>query len=153
MNDDNARRTTFIFAPPVNDARAWNLRLDHLAECVERDFPGSYTRLEHGMGPRRNADALSFEVEIAEGVWLDGLATTPYEGMGTVMACLASPREAAVLAAWLRDSFIPSPELIEFSSEAAMEGGEEASWRLPVSGPVEEIAETLRQHLESAEAL
>ncbi len=152
MNDDNPRRTTFLFYPPVNDALAWNLRLDDLAQRIERDFPGSSTDLEHGLGPR-DADALSFEVEIAEGVWLEGLATTPFEGMGTVMARLASAREAAVLAAWLRDSFIPSPELIEFSSEAAMDGGEETSWRLPRSGPVEEIAETLQQHLDCAEAL
>ncbi|MEU7044325.1 hypothetical protein AB0A77_25150 [Streptomyces varsoviensis] len=151
MTGHNPTHTTFSFAPPTDDALAWHLRLDDLAEKITQSFPGAFTQLQHELGPR-DADALSFAVPVSDGEWLEGLATTPYEGMGSVMVLDASAAEAAVFAVWLRDSFIPSPELIEFTSEFALNNGDTATWKLPRSGPAGEIAEALQQHIDSVGA-
>ncbi|MEU1629336.1 hypothetical protein ABZ746_29280 [Streptomyces sp. NPDC020096] len=98
MTGQHDIRTTFIFSPPVDNAQAWHLRLNDLAEAIQRDFPGASTKLQHNMGPR-SSDAVSFEVEIQEQLWLEGLATTPFEGVGTVMVLGATASEAAVFAA------------------------------------------------------
>ena len=39
MTDPDALRTTFSFAPPVDDAAAWHLRLDDLAAKITEAFP------------------------------------------------------------------------------------------------------------------
>ncbi|MBT2385614.1 hypothetical protein [Streptomyces sp. ISL-11] len=152
MNEQSVIRTTFVFHPPLDDALAWNLNLEDLAQRIEQSFPEASTKNEGELGPRPSA-TLSFEVQIADGVWLEGLATTSFEGMGSVMILGASAEEAAVFAAWLRDSVAPFPELVEFSSELAMNNGDESVWRLPESGSVEEIAEALHRHLEAADQL
>ncbi|MBF6049810.1 hypothetical protein GO001_32285 [Streptomyces sp. NRRL B-1677] len=89
---------------------------------------------------------LSFEVQVAGGLWLEGLATTPFEGMGSVPLYNALTDEAAVFASWLRDSFAPTPDLMHFSSEMAMNNGDESVWRIPESGGVEAIADELQRH-------
>ncbi|MFF4406613.1 hypothetical protein [Streptomyces sp. NPDC001404] len=149
MTNDNPIRTRFVFAPPVDDATAWNLSLDRFAEALEQGFPGVWTKHEGPLGPRPS-DTLSFEVEIAESVWIEGLTTTPFDGMGSVMVENASASEAAVFAAWLRDSFAPSPELVHFSSEFAMNRGDESVWRIPAAGGTEAIAEELQRHIDTA---
>ncbi|MCD9141083.1 hypothetical protein [Streptomyces albireticuli] len=152
MHGENPIRTTFVFHPPVDNALAWDLSLDRLERSIEQSFPDSSAKSEGDLGPRPAA-TLSFEIQIAEGVWIEGLATMPFEGMGSVMITGASAVEAAVFAAWLRDSFVPSPELVEFSSELAMNGGDESVWHLPESGSVTDIAEALQRHLEVADHL
>ena len=131
MTQISARRTTFSFAAPVDDATAWHLRLDGLASSLTEAFPEGAATLEGGLGPRE-ADSLSFEVPLGEGVWLRGLATSPYPEMGSVMVMDASAAEAAAFGVWLRDSFVPSPELVHFTSEMALDRGEEAYWVVPV---------------------
>ncbi|MBB5118719.1 hypothetical protein AF335_06200 [Streptomyces eurocidicus] len=152
MHDENPIRTTFIFHPPLEDALAWNLNLDRLARSLEQSFPDASTKNEGDLGPRPAA-TLSFEIQIAEGVWLEGLATTPFEGMGSVMVTGASAAEAAVFAAWLRDCFAPSPELVEFSSELAMNSGDESVWHLPESGSLADVTGVLQHHLDVADQL
>lgn len=150
MTDQDALRTTFSFAPPVNDAAAWHLQLDDLAAKITEAFPGASTSLGADLGPR-SADALSFEVPLGDGVWLEGLATTPYPEIGSVMVMQASAVEAAQFAAWLRDSFVPSPDLVHFTSELALNKGDDAYWVLPPHGSVDEIAQTLQQHIDATD--
>ncbi|NUL05711.1 hypothetical protein HRW07_21250 [Streptomyces lunaelactis] len=152
MTDQDALRTTFSFAPPVNDAAAWHLQLDDLAAKITEAFPGASTSLGGDLGPR-SADALSFEVPLGDGVWLEGLATTPYPEIGSVMVMQASAAEAAQFAAWLRDSIVPSPYLVHFTSELALNNGDDAYWVLPPHGSVDEIAQTLQQHIDSTDRL
>ncbi|MFK4221875.1 hypothetical protein [Streptomyces sp. NPDC019890] len=150
MTDPDALRTTFSFAPPVDDAAAWHLRLDHLAAEITEAFPGSSTSLGGDLGPR-SAKALTFEVPLGDGVWLEGLATTPYPEIGSVMVMQASAAEAAQFAAWLRDSFVPSPDLVHFTSELALNNGDDAYWVLPPHGSVDEITQALQQHIDSTD--
>ncbi|MEU0394524.1 hypothetical protein ABZ208_17450 [Streptomyces sp. NPDC006208] len=150
MTDQDALRTTFSFAPPINDAAAWHLQLDDLANKVIEAFPGASTSLGGDQGPR-SADALSFEVPLGDGVWLEGLATTPYPEIGSVMVMHASAAEAAQLGIWLRDSFVPSPDLVHFTSELALSNGDDTSWALPPPASVDEIARTLQQHMEATD--
>ena len=44
----------------------------------------------------------------------------------------ASAAEAAQFAAWLRDSFVPSPDLVNFTSELALNNGDDAYGLSPV---------------------
>ncbi|MFG2528316.1 hypothetical protein [Streptomyces sp. NPDC048516] len=81
------------------------------------------------------------------------MATIPVEECGCITLIGVSPGEAAPLAKWLRDEFSPSPELIRFSSEGAMEIGDETHWGLPATGSQEEIEEDLRAHIAYIESL
>ncbi|MFF3322501.1 hypothetical protein [Streptomyces sp. NPDC002889] len=148
MTAPDALRTTFSFAPPVNDAAAWHLQLNDLAAEIVEAFPGASTSLGGDLGPR-SADALSFEVPLGGGLWLEGLATTPYPGSGSVMVVQASAAEAARFAVWLRDSFVPAPDLVHFTSELALNSGDDAYWVLAPHGSIDEIAQTLQQHIDS----
>ncbi|MEU0394519.1 hypothetical protein ABZ208_17420 [Streptomyces sp. NPDC006208] len=152
MTDSDALRTTFSFAPPVDDAAAWHLRLDDLAAKITEAFPGSSTSMRGDLGPR-SADALSFEVPLGDGLWLEGLATTPYPEIGSVVVMQASAVEAARFAVWLRDSFVPAPDLIHFTSELALNNGDDAYWVLPTHGSIDEIAQTLQQHIDANDRL
>jgi len=149
--DPNALRTTFSFSPPVDDAAAWNLNLDDFANRILQAFPGAGTSPQGPMGPR-GADTLSFEVPLGGGIWLEGLAATPFPGMGSVMAITASADEAAVLARWLRDTVAPAPDLVCFTSEHALDLGETEYERIPAHGDVHDIAQVLQAHIESVRA-
>ncbi|WNO71528.1 MULTISPECIES: hypothetical protein [unclassified Streptomyces] len=148
MTDRDVLRTTFSFAPPVDDAAAWHLRLDDLAAGIVEAFPGASTSWGADLGPR-SAEALTFEVPLGAGVWLEGLATTPCPEVGSVMVMHASAAEAARFALWLRDSFVPSPDLVRFTSEMALNNGDDAHGHLPPYGSVDEIAQTLQQHIDA----
>ncbi|MGI5403767.1 hypothetical protein ACQEVG_30805 [Streptomyces sp. CA-135486] len=150
MTDQGALRTTFCFAPPVDDAAAWHLQLDDLAAKITEAFPGASTSLGGDLGPR-SADALSFDVPLGDEVWLEGLATTPCPEIGSVMVMQASAAEAAPFAAWLRDAFVPSPDLVHFTSELSLNNGDDAYWVLPPNGGVDEIAQMLQEHIDATD--
>ncbi|MFF5566119.1 hypothetical protein ACFY7Z_06090 [Streptomyces sp. NPDC012623] len=64
----------------------------------------------------------------------------------------ATAREAAEFALWIRSSLIPSPGLLRFSSDRAMEGGHDAEWLLPSPSSEEAEAEAaFLDHLESVQ--
>lgn len=65
------------------------------------------------------------------------------------MVMHASAAEAARFALWLRDSFVPSPDLVRFTSEMALNNGDDAHGHLPPYGSVDEIAQTLQQHIDA----
>ncbi|GHJ35457.1 hypothetical protein [Streptomyces sp. TS71-3] len=148
MTHSDARRTTFSFAPPVDDAGAWSLNLEDFANRLLQSFPGGSATPEGGMGPR-DADTLSFEIPLGGGTWLEGLATTPYPGVGSVTAITASAQEAAVLARWLRDTLAPAPDLIFFTTEPALESGDTDYQQIPAHSDVPEIAHMLQEHIDA----
>ncbi|WP_265564772.1 hypothetical protein [Streptomyces hygroscopicus] len=73
------------------------------------------------------------------------------EGRDTVVLTDNTADEAAVFIAWLRDAFLPSPDLIRFSSEPAVEAGIETDWRMPAGGDTARIAGELKHHIEVIE--
>ncbi|MFG2832502.1 hypothetical protein ACGFWI_34485 [Streptomyces sp. NPDC048434] len=147
---DNEVRATFLFYPPVDDADAWHMTFEGFEAALKQEFPGAFTRMMPD-DDVRGGGYLSFEVVLAQEAVLRGLATLPFEECGCVTLTLASPSEAAVIAKWLRDVFIPSPELLRFSSEGALEIGDETHWELPTSGEADEIVEDLRSHIAGVE--
>jgi hypothetical protein len=150
MSTPNPRRTTFSFAPPVDNAAAWDLNLDNLANRLLQAFPGASATPEGPLGPRAS-EGLSFELPLGGGVWLEGLANMPYPGMGSVMAVMATADEAAVLARWLRDSVAPAPDLVYFTSELALDRGDTDYQQIPPQADREEIARVLQDHLDHAD--
>ncbi|PJN32208.1 hypothetical protein CG747_43875 [Streptomyces sp. CB02959] len=141
--DEN--RATFLFYPPVDDANSWHLTFEDFEASLKQRFPDAFTSMQSTRF--RGGAYLDFGVLVAEGVEVRGMLTIPVEECGCVTLILVSPGEAAVIAKWLRDDFIPSPDLIRFSSEGAMEIGDETHWELPPSGDQEEIEEDLRAHI------
>jgi hypothetical protein len=151
MTESHARRTTFSFAPPVDDAAAWSIELDDFANRLMQSFPGAETWSEGAVGPRPQ-DGLGFEIPLGGGARMEGLVSTPYPKVGVVMALNATADEAAVLARWLRDHYAPSPDLVHFTSERALELGTTEYGRIPATGDLQEIARVLQEHLEEVDA-
>ena len=143
---EGPRRTTFSFAAPADNAAAWPLRLDTFAARLSEGFRDAGTRAVSALGPRAS-EALVFEVQLADGQWLSGLATTPFPDMGAVMVELASAAEAAEFAVWLRDRYAPAPELVEFTTEFAMESGVEGAWPIPPDSTREDLARLFEEHI------
>lgn len=150
MSIPDPRRTTFCFAPPVDNATAWNLNIDDLTNRLLQAFPGASATRQGPLGPRAG-EGLSFELPLGDGVWLEGLASTPYPEMGSVMAVMATANEAAVLARWLRDFVAPSPDLVHFTSELALDQGDTDYQQIPPRGDLEEITQVLQDHLTEAD--
>ncbi|MFG2871494.1 hypothetical protein [Streptomyces sp. NPDC048338] len=94
---------------------------------------------------------LDFEIELAPDVWIDGTAAMTDLDYAYITLTDVTAGEAAVFARWLRDSFVPAPNLVRFGSSLAMANGEQDPWPLPVEGGEEEIATELRRHLDSVE--
>ncbi|GAU70771.1 hypothetical protein SSP35_22_00750 [Streptomyces sp. NBRC 110611] len=150
MTDDENRATLFFY-PPVDDADSWHMTFEGLEEALKERFPGAL--IQTLPTPFREGNFLSFEVLVAEGVGVRGTATIPIEECGCITLKLVTPGEAAPFAQWLRDDFIPSPDLIRFSSEGAMEIGDETHWELPRSGEQAGIEEDLRAHIAYVESI
>ncbi|WP_435260251.1 hypothetical protein [Streptomyces sp. 1222.5] len=151
MADPIAQRTTFSFAPPVDDAAAWGLELDDFANRLAQAFPGTETWRVGASFPRPQ-EGLGFDMPLGGGTRMEGLVSTPYPQVGAVMAVDATPGEAAVLACWLRDRYAPSPNLVHFTSERALELGVTEHEHVPAIGDVHEIARALQEHLDEVEA-
>jgi len=147
---DSEDRATLLFYPPVDDASSWHMTFERFETALKHQFPDAVTQL---IPTRfRGGHYLDFEVTVGQGADVQGMATIPVEECGCITLIGVSPGEAAPIAKWLRDGFSPSPELIRFSSEGAMEIGDETNWELPTSGSVEEIEEDLRAHIAYVES-
>ncbi|MFF1400266.1 hypothetical protein ACFVZD_41675 [Streptomyces sp. NPDC058287] len=151
MTYEAARRVTFSFAAPVDNAAAWNLDLDEFANGLFQAFPGASATLEGELGPEPS-DALRIEVPLGGGAWLEGLVTMPYPKVGSVLALTASATEAAVLALWIRDFYAPSPDLVCFTSDLALDHGATDYGRIPASGDAQAIARVLQDHIDDMDA-
>ncbi|WP_129296294.1 hypothetical protein [Streptomyces lydicus] len=144
MTDDEDR-ATLLFYPPVDKANSWHMTFEGFEAALKRRFPDAVTQRMPTMFQGRTY--LDFEVTVGQGIDVQGMATIPVEECGCITLIGVSPGEAAPLATWLRDEFSPSPGLIRFSSERAMEVGDETHWGLPAAGSQEEIEEDLRAHI------
>jgi hypothetical protein len=132
--------TSFLFYAPAKDPHAWQLDLPGFAEALRAAFPEVGYEPEEGHAARLGIWALT-----EDGVEFDGFADS--EARDTIALSGNTADEVAVFLLWLRDSYLPAPDLIRFTTEAAFARGIETDWRIPASGGVEEIAEELRQHL------
>jgi hypothetical protein len=137
-------QTTFLLYAPAKNPGGWNLDLAAFAAALEAAFPEVRHETRQGRQLR-----LSFWAVTEDGVEFTGFASN--EARDTVVLADNTADEAAVFVAWLRDSFLPSPDLVRFSSEPAVEEGIETDWRMPASGDTARIAEELKQHIQVVE--
>ena len=141
MNFDEYE-TTFLLYAPAKNPQAWRLDFAAFSEALGEEFPEvGYEIREDGRGSMR----LSFSAVTDDGVEYTGFAKN--EARDTILIADASVDDAARFILWLRDSYIPSPELIRFTTEAAVARGVETDWRVPSAGSHERIADELKQHV------
>ncbi|SEE40023.1 hypothetical protein SAMN05216532_8095 [Streptomyces sp. 2231.1] len=137
-------QTTYLLYAPAKNPGGWNLDLAAFGAALEAAFPEVRYETRRGRQLR-----LSFWAVSEDGIEFTGFASN--EGRDTIVLTDNTADEAAVFIAWLRDSFLPSPDLIRFSSEPAVEEGIETDWRMPASGDTTRIAEELKQHIQVVE--
>ncbi|MEV0282412.1 hypothetical protein AB0I22_39490 [Streptomyces sp. NPDC050610] len=141
--------TTYLVYAPGQDPHAWQLGLERLGDALKEAFPGARARVRqdniHGGEPY-----LSFWGTADDGTVFDGAATV--HGRDCLYLVDIAAPQAAVFIEWLRDSFLPKPDSILFTTELAMEAGIATDWHIPAKGGREQIAEELLRHLEIVEA-
>ncbi|MEU9992495.1 hypothetical protein AB0E10_37985 [Streptomyces sp. NPDC048045] len=143
MNLDEYQTTYLLYAPAKNPS-GWNLDLAAFGSSLEAAFPEVRYETRQGRQLR-----LSFWAVTEDGIEFTGFASN--EGRDTVVLTDNTPHEAAVFIAWLRNSFLPDPNLIRFSSEPAVEEGIETDWRMPADGDTTHIVEELKHHIQAVE--
>ncbi|MGW5776568.1 hypothetical protein [Streptomyces sp. NPDC003863] len=138
-------RTNFAFYPLEGEGGAWHATLDSLERALREAFPDPV------IGRRRSGvhemTVLDFEIELAPDVWVDGTAAITEPDYAYITLTDVTTDEAGVFAVWLRDSFVPAPNLVRFASSLAMANGEETPSPLPARGSREDIGDLLRRHL------
>lgn len=182
MSPAQSPRETFVFAPPHERTDAWHLRLDDFAERLRQEFPGARVEREESGGLRdRPCLTFEVDVTAALDVTgpldvtaapdarepdaaggnsgaeggrsrLEGLVDSTFDGTGSVLVRDASPQETAPFAAWLRDRYVPEPDLVRFTSQLALAKGHSEVRALPATGGAEDIALALQQHLNEVTA-
>ncbi|SOD91555.1 hypothetical protein [Streptomyces sp. Ag109_G2-15] len=110
--DLDEHQTTYLLYAPAKNPGGWNLDLAAFGAALEATFPE--VRYETRQGGQLR---LSFWAVSEDGIEFTGFASN--EGRDTVVLTDNTADEAAVFIAWLRDSFLPSPDLVRFSSEPA----------------------------------
>ncbi|MFF3361045.1 hypothetical protein [Streptomyces misionensis] len=133
-------QTTYLLYAPAKNPDGWNLDLPAFGEALEAAF--AEVRYEARQGRQLR---LSFWAMTEEGIEFTGYASN--EGRDTVLLTDNTADEAALFIVWLRDVFLPAPDLIRFSSEPAVEKGIETDWRMPATGDRSRIAEELKHHI------
>ncbi|MET9953418.1 hypothetical protein ABZ135_17965 [Streptomyces sp. NPDC006339] len=144
MTHDEDDPTTFLFYAPERQPHAWGLDLAGLGEALREAFPEVRYRVRQDR-THQGEPYLSFWAAMEDGTEYEGTATV--HGRDCVMLADVTAGAAASFLVWLRDRYLPAPDLIRFSSEPAVERGIETDWRLPADGGVERVAEELRHHL------
>ena len=145
MTDYRDIRTTFILHPPVDDAASWHMTVDGFVQAFTRLFPDAFTKFR--TSHLRGNDVVDFEVEVGPGIWIEGTAQTPVPECGVITLALASATEAARFATWVRDDLIPSPGILRFSTEPAMQAGSQDEWTVPAAGDEEAMTVVFLEHL------
>ncbi|WP_412075593.1 hypothetical protein ACLF6K_06650 [Streptomyces xanthophaeus] len=140
MSAERSIRTNFAFYPPEGADGAWDATLESLEAALRQAFPDP--TIEHRVSGIHGMTVLDFEVELAQGVWIDGTAALPRPDYAFITLTNVTADEAAVFARWLRDSFVPAPHLVRFASSLVMANGEQEPWPLPAEGGDEEIVGT-----------
>ncbi|GAA4797576.1 hypothetical protein [Streptomyces ziwulingensis] len=133
--------TAYLLYAPAKNPQGWNLDLAAFGQALDDAFPEVRYRQEDGHSAR-----LSFWVMTAEGEEFDGFADN--ESRDTIALSSTTVDEAAQFSLWLRDAYLPAPDLIRFTSELAYEGDIDTDWRIPAGGDHERVADELKQHLQ-----
>ncbi|MFF3685919.1 hypothetical protein [Streptomyces sp. NPDC002187] len=144
MTHDDDRRVTFLFYAPQRAPHAWGLDLQQLGEAMR----GTYTEVRYKVrrdATRHGEPYLSFWVATDDGVEYEGTATV--HGRDCITLVDATAGDAGLFLTWFRDTYLPSPDLIRFSSGNAVERGIDSDWRLPAEGDQARLADELRHHL------
>ncbi|MET9362176.1 hypothetical protein ABZX93_14800 [Streptomyces sp. NPDC006632] len=119
----------------------WNLDLSAFGQALDDAFP------EVRYGPEEgHAARLSFWAMTADGEEFDGFADN--ESRATIALSSATVDEAARVILWLRDSYLPAPDLIRFTSELAYERKIDTDWRVPATGDHARIADEIKHHIQ-----
>ncbi|MFE3187119.1 hypothetical protein ACFXKR_40730 [Streptomyces violascens] len=143
LNDDD-EQTTFLLYAPERTPHAWGLDLAHLGDTLRGSFHDvSYEVRQddvHGGAPY-----LWFWAVDRHGTGFDGTALV--QGRDCIMLSSTTAGEAAGFVTWLRDSYLPAPDLIRYTSEDAIVEGIESDWKLPAASGEDDVAEELRHHL------
>ncbi|QNS05549.1 hypothetical protein [Streptomyces xanthii] len=139
--DIDAYNTAYLLYAPAKSPQGWNLDLAAFGLALEDAFPEVRHRQE-GEHPGR----LSFWAMTAEGEEFDGFADN--ESRDTIALSSTTVDEAASFILWLRDVYLPTPDLIRFTSELAYERDIDTDGRVPAGGDHERVAGELRRHLQ-----
>ncbi|MDQ1007437.1 hypothetical protein QFZ82_001922 [Streptomyces sp. V4I23] len=140
-------RTNIGFYPPQEDSGAWRSTLPSLEHALRQSFPDPV--IEHQISPLHGEQVLEFEITLAPDVWITGTSSMEGPDYAYVTLVDVTADEAAVFATWLRDSFVPAPDLVRFVSSLAMANGEESPWILPATGGSEEVVAEIRRHIDT----
>ncbi|WP_153813554.1 hypothetical protein [Streptomyces sp. SUK 48] len=133
-------RTAYLLYAPAESPAGWHLDPTTFGTALEAAFAEVRHEARRGRLFR-----LVFWAMTEEGTGFTGSASN--EGRDTVLLDDSTADEAAAFIAWLRDDFLPAPDLIRFSSEPAVEKGIETDWRVPANGDRSCIAEELKRHV------
>ncbi|MEU0395795.1 hypothetical protein ABZ208_24025 [Streptomyces sp. NPDC006208] len=144
MTPEDDDPVTFLFYAPQKAPRAWALDLSRLGQAMRE----AYTEVRYKIrqdATRHGEPYLSFWVATGDGVECEGTATA--HGRDCITLVDATAGDAGRFLAWFRDTCLPSPDLIRFSSGYAVERGIDSDWRLPAEGDQARVADELRHHL------
>jgi hypothetical protein len=144
--DVDIYQTTFLFYAPASHPQGWNLELDAFGEALSSAFTDVTYATVEGRSPRLDFSALT-----EDGFEYAGFATV--ESRDCVLVEEVDPDEASTFALWLRDTFVPAPDLVRFNSRAALELGHETDWRLPATGDHARVADEFKHHIRVIEGL
>ncbi|GAA2469622.1 hypothetical protein ACFPFX_35100 [Streptomyces mauvecolor] len=142
-------RSTFLFHPPVDDAAAWQMTVEGFVHALTAAFPEAFTKYRNS-GLRGNS-VVDFEVEVQPEMWVEGVASTPVENSAVITLVGATSAEAAHFALWLRSGLVPRPDLVRFSSERALDSGDDTQWQILAGGGFEELRAVVAEHHEALE--
>ncbi|MFF0561640.1 hypothetical protein [Streptomyces sp. NPDC004266] len=138
-------RTNFAFYPPEGEGGAWHATLQTLERALREGFPDP--TIGHRRSGIHEMTVLDFEIELAPDVWVNGTAAVTEPDYAYVTLTDVTADEAGVFAVWLRDSFVPAPNLVRFASSLAMANGEDTPSPLPAQGDRKDLGDLLRRHL------
>ncbi|MET9549945.1 hypothetical protein ABZY36_32235 [Streptomyces sp. NPDC006627] len=133
--------TAYLLYAPAKNPQGWNLDLAAFGQALDDAFPEVRYRQEDGHSAR-----LPLWVMTAEGEEFDRFADN--ESRDTIALSSTTVDEAASFILWLRDAYLPAPDLIRFTSELAYERDIDTDWRIPAGGDHERVADELKQHLQ-----
>ena len=143
---------SFVFSPPDDAPDSWALTgPEDFARRLADAFPESGTLLEKPWDKRESRWTLSFEVLIG-GVWLEGMATTPWPGVGSFSVDNATPGEAAQLIHWFREQYVPATASLVFTTGLHLAHGVDEPKALPADIDIDTITHDLGVHAEAIEA-
>ncbi|MFF7436980.1 hypothetical protein [Streptomyces sp. NPDC008122] len=147
MTTERNIRTNFAFYPPEGEDGAWHATLQTLERALREAFPDP--TIGHRRSGIHEMTVLDFEIELAPDVWADGTAAITEPDYAYITLTDVTADEAGAFAVWLRDSFVPAPNLVRYASSLAMANGEDTPLPLPIEGGREEIGALLRRHLDA----